>query len=194
MKDAAPPEAALLAIDDDVCRSGSPELEPIDEELLALPDADVVARDEGPAGGPPDLFFEHGPVVLVDGGEELARPPTPEVEPAVDEIARPPMPVDRLELTMLEGGSLRYEDRSHDPGIKNYKRWGYLCPFHASCMKCRNVHIRQTSNYGVNEPLGYLGCWALMGRDLTKAEHQDKDCVPSLDGIEAYMRARGWYA
>ena len=90
------------------------------------------------------------------GGVVLDEPDPPPVDPKPDVL----------------GYSLRSE--FYQPaGKPPYRRLHIMCKYHSGCTKWRGLGIGQTLNFGDQEPVAYLLCWAFKGAHLSFLEHKD---------------------
>ena len=99
-------------------------------------------------------------------------------------------------FSYVEGHVVRVEERGVAGQAGYYRRVFVTCqmhcePGHAPCRIRRNTGPRQTRNFGVQEPLAYLGAWLLAGRELaTREEHMA--LKPSESQTREYALLQNW--
>ena len=102
-------------------------------------------------------------------------------------IAAPEVPPPAI----VDGARLRVEDRIV---LSGYKRYILTCTDdrHVACIKHRNLHWRQTKNFGPCEPIVYLAVWHAKRADYLTAGDHITLCRPTVPEIRAWLQANGY--
>ena len=87
-------------------------------------------------------------------------------------------------------GAKVHQETTFPSAGRPYCRYVVQCPYHRRCNKRRNAHASQTSNFGFQEPYGFLAAWLKLGPSFgTAREHIV--AVPSLVAQREWLLETG---